>query len=262
MANEQANFPKISVSFNWGAATDKGRSREANEDAFAVDAEAGLFLVSDGMGGHRGGELASNIVAEDLPVMIETGLVKIRSYSTQAIRSFLKKTVVIQSKHVKLEGTSETGFKDMGSTVVVLLIAGDRAYIANAGDSRVYRYRGGKFAQVSKDQSVVSELLDKGKIDQEQAENHPALGEITYYIGMEEKIKPFVRSFVLKKDDRLLLCSDGLTDMVEDKDIASVLHEQGDPQAACDELVKKANAAGGHDNITLVIVDITRQTTA
>jgi len=260
MGNEQAGLPKKSVLFNWGAATDKGRSRETNEDAFAVDAEAGLFLVSDGMGGHRGGELASNIVAEDLPVMIETGLVKLRSYSTRAIRSFLKKIVAMQSRHVKLEGTSETGFEDMGSTVALLLVADDRAYVANAGDSRVYKYRNGKLAQVSKDQSVVSELLDKGKIDQEQAENHPALGEITHYIGMEEKIKPFVRSFALQKDDRLLLCSDGLTDMIEDKDIERVIREQGDPQAACDELVKKANAAGGYDNITLIIVDITRQT--
>ncbi len=240
---------------HWGAASDVGKVREENEDSLVSEAELGLFLVSDGMGGHRGGALASKIVAEDLPVMIETRLAKLRGHSVRAIRAMLKRTIVEQNRQLQMEGTSEAGYKGMGATVVLALLRNGRAYVANMGDSRLYLFRKGRLSQRSRDHSVVSGLLRRGKIDAEEAANHDAQGQITHYVGMEEEGWPCVRSFMLKEADRLLLCTDGLTDVISDKAIAKILKEQADPQAACEALVRAANTAGGYDNVTTIIVD-------
>jgi serine/threonine protein phosphatase PrpC len=137
---------------------------------------------------------------------------------------------------------------------LALLLDG-RAYIANVGDSRIYRLRRGRLRQLSQDHSVVAELLDQGRIQPDDVNDHEAQGEITRYVGMEERAHPYVRSFLLKAGDRLLLCTDGLTDLVSDKDIVRIMGGESDCQAACDALVAAANAAGGTDNATAVIVD-------
>jgi serine/threonine protein phosphatase PrpC len=190
-----------------------------------------------------------------LPVMIEVRLDKLRVGSPAAIRSLFKKAIREQSRQLNLEGTSETGFKDMGATLVVALLKNNRAYIANLGDSRIYRFRNRRLVQLTKDHSVVSELLDKGRIKPEEAQNHEAQGEITHYVGMEDKARPHIRSFQLKNGDRLLLCTDGLTDSIDDKTIAAILAKKQQCKEACQALVDAANDAGGHDNITVVIAD-------
>lgn len=255
MEKEIENILSTTLPLRCAGLSHIGKVREENEDTFLMDPELGLFIVSDGMGGHRGGELASNIVTEDLPVMIEVGLDKLKVGTPAAIRNLFKKSIREQSRQLNLEGTSETGFKDMGATLVVVLLRKGRAYIANLGDSRIYRFRKGRLVQLTKDHSVVSELLDKGKIKPEEAENHEARGEITHYVGMEDKAGPYIRSFQLKKGDRLLLCTDGLTDSIDDKAIAAILAGKQQCKEACQALVDVANAAGGHDNITVVIVD-------
>jgi len=255
MTDEPGNKVKSPFPFCWAAASDKGKVREENQDVYLVEPELGLFLVSDGMGGHRGGGLASKIVAEDLPPMIESWLDQLKTRSTTRVRSLLKKALAEQSRQVRMEGTSENGYRDMGATVAMALLVNERAYIANVGDSRMYRFRGGKLRQVTKDHSVVSELLDEGRIEPEEAEEHDAQGQITRYIGMGKKALPYVRSFLLKGGDRLLLCTDGLTDSVADEAIAAILGQDCDCRAVCEALVKGANAAGGTDNITVVVAD-------
>lgn len=255
MEKDPVDALSASLPFRCAGLSHIGKVREENEDTFIMDPELGLFVVSDGMGGHQGGELASNIVTEDLPVMIEVRLDKIKVGSPATIRSLFKKAIVEQSRQLHMEGTSETGYKDMGATLVVAMIRNNRAYIANLGDSRIYRFRNRRLLQLTKDHSVVSELLDKGKIKPEEAENHEAQGEITHYIGMEDKVRPYIRSFLLKKGDRLLLCTDGLTDEIDDKAIAAILAGKQDCNQTCKALVDAANTAGGHDNITVVIVD-------
>ncbi len=255
MAKEPANTTAESFSFRWAAASDIGKVRDENQDSFLVEPEVGLFLVSDGIGGHRGGALASKIVAEDLPVMIENRLGELKSSSPRAVRSLFKKTIVEQSRQLQMEAESETGYKGMGATLVLALLRDGRAYIANLGDSRIYRLRNNRFVQLTKDHSVVSELLSRGRIGLAEAQSHVAAGQITHYVGMEEKVTPFIRAFALKEGDRLLLCTDGLTDMVNDKSTAAILTSEPDCRAACDALIAAANAAGGHDNITVVIVD-------
>lgn len=244
-----------SLPFRWASASDTGKVRQENEDSLLVEPEIGLFLVSDGMGGHRGGALASKIVSEDLPVMIENGLNEISSSDARTVRSLFKRAIIEQSRQLQMEAESETGYKGMGTTLALALLKDGRAYIANLGDSRIYRLRNKKFLQLTKDHSAVSELLDKGKIDFTEARNHPDAGQITHYVGMEEKAVPFIRGFALKKDDRLLLCTDGLTDMLDDKSIAEILTSEHVCKTACVSLITSANTAGGCDNITVVVVD-------
>ena len=261
MTCESTTVPVEHYPFRWGAASDKGKVRPENEDSFIVEPEAGLFLVADGIGGHRGGRLAADIVAEDLPVMIENKLGEMRSSRPGPVRILLKRTISEQNRQLVMEGASETGYKEMGTTLVTVLLRGGRAYVANLGDSRMYRYRKGRLTQFSKDHSVVSELVSQGKLKPEEAMNHAAANQITHYVGMEaEQVSPHVRSFALKKGDRLLLCTDGLTGTIENGRIAAILESRTDCQVACEALVGAANAAGGHDNITVVVIDWTGRT--
>jgi serine/threonine protein phosphatase PrpC len=241
--------------FCWGAETHIGMERQENQDRFFADPEPSLFLVSDGMGGHRGGALASGIVAEDLPVMIENALDRLKVGTPRTVRSLLERMIAEQSKQLQLEGTSKTGYKDMGATLVVALLRKGRCFVANIGDSRAYLLRNGRMVQLTHDHSVVSELIEKGRIEPEKAANHDALGQITRYIGMEEKAHSYICSFTLKKGDRLLLCTDGLTDMLDDVKIAAILTAETDPQATCESLVAAANKAGGYDNTTTLVID-------
>jgi serine/threonine protein phosphatase PrpC len=247
--------PAPSGPFLWATVTDPGKIRLENEDTFFADPETALFVVSDGMGGHRGGALASGIISEDLPVMIENALDKLKVGTTRTVRSLLKKAIAEQSRQLQLEGTSETGYEDMGATLVIALLRKKRCFVANVGDSRAYRLRAGRFMQLTRDHSVVSELIERGHITPDEAIDHAASGQLTRYIGMEEKVRSHVRSFALEKNDRLLLCTDGLTDMVSDRDIADIMKVEADLQTTCRTLVAAANHAGGHDNVTVLLID-------
>ena len=259
MNNDIEQILTEGLPFRWGAASDVGKVRAVNEDAYVIEPEVGLFVVSDGMGGHKGGALASSIVAEDLSVMIENRLHRLRSDSPRAVRRLFKAVIAEQSRQLWIEGAAgEHGYREMGATVVVLLIRRRRAYTANLGDSRIYRFRAGRLRQLTRDHSVISELLAAGDIEPHEVENHEAAGQITHYIGMEEDAEPHVRTFALQKGDRLMLCTDGLTDMLDEKSIAGILATEEVAQTACEKLVKKANNAGGHDNITTLIVDYTK----
>lgn len=243
--------------FRWGVTSHTGKVRPQNEDAFAIEPEAGLFLVSDGMGGHQGGELASEIVTQDLPPAIEIAVADLKNKQPHTIRRVLERWIARQSLEIHQEGHSESGYKGMGATLVLALLINARAYIANLGDSRAYRFRNRRLCQFSEDHSVVAELVAKGRITPEQAESHEAQGVITQYAGMDEHAKSHVRSFALRKQDRILLCTDGLTDLVDEKTIAQTLGEIPDCQACCEALVKRANQAGGHDNVTVLILEWT-----
>jgi serine/threonine protein phosphatase PrpC len=244
-----------SLSFRWGAATDRGKVRERNEDAYVVEPEAGLFVVIDGMGGHRGGHVAAGVVAQDLPPMIENAVDKLKTRNPRSVRRLLRRAIAEQSRHLCWEADSESGYVGMGATLVVVLLLGGRVYAANAGDSRIYRLRRGRLTQLSADHSVVSELLEAGHITPDEAQNHSAQGVVTQYMGMPEGVQPRVRSAALRAGDRFLLCSDGLTDLLDERAIAEILAAQIEPQAACDRLVEAANRAGGTDNITVVVVN-------
>jgi protein phosphatase len=241
--------------FNWAALTDPGCSRDQNEDTFLVEPEIGLFLVSDGMGGHPAGEVASDFVSQNLSVRIETALGSLRSQSPRAIRHLLKHSIRYHNQEVWWEGQNQSGCQNMGATVILCLLRDQRAYVVNLGDSRLYRLRKNRLVQISRDHSVVNELIEAGHLDPNEANQHAASGQITQYMGMKELAHPHLRSFELCPEDRLLLCSDGLTDMLSDKTIKTLLFENQLPQQAVQCLVNEANQAGGDDNITAVVVD-------
>jgi len=243
------------LAFTWAVRSDTGKVRAANEDAWHIEPETGLFIVADGMGGHRGGEVASSFVVNDLSVSIDAGFHRLRSTSPRAIRALIKRSVRHLNEQVRMEGDSEAGFRDMGATVVLVLIHAGRATLANVGDSRLYRLREGTLMQLTRDHSVVEELIQAGKLKPEEADNHPAGGMITQYMGMTMPAQPFIRSFNLTTGDRLLLCTDGLTDMLADEQIRNILLDTSDSDSAVEMLIEQANAAGGVDNITAVLID-------
>lgn len=141
----------------------------------------------------------------------------------------------------------------MGATLALVWFLNQRVYLANVGDSRIYRWRQGRLRQLSRDHSVVAELIEEGQLQPHEAEEHEENGVITRYIGMDERARAWVRSFALQAGDRFLLCTDGLTDMVTEAEMTAVISETQTPQVCCDRLVQMALTAGGYDNVTVLV---------
>jgi protein phosphatase len=240
----------------WGM-SDKGRVRENNEDNLFYDEKQGLFIVSDGMGGHQAGEVASRIVVSVLPPMIEklAAGIKESTQSKEPYQRVLRDAILQLSQDLRDESKGQAGLQGMGATVVVVWVLDQRAHMAYMGDSRIYLLRKGRLTQVSNDHSVVALLLRHRQITEEEAKDHPARGRLSRYVGMEGDTFSDQRTIVMFEGDRLLLCSDGLTGMVSDDHIEKVLREYQDPDKACKVLIRMANEAGGKDNITAIIIN-------
>jgi PPM family protein phosphatase len=236
------------------ALTHPGLAREHNEDAYAIVPEQDLYIVSDGMGGHAGGETASSIVVEALPRLLGER-VGPGPVSEADLHERLRTTLLELSRTVRTEAVRRVGLSGMGATVVLALVRGDRVTVAHMGDSRAYRHRAGELLQLTEDHSVVGILLRRGEIRPEDVDGHPARGRITRFIGMGEQVDPDVATFELVPGDRLLLCSDGLAGVVQDDVIAAVLSRREAPADACSRLVDAALAAGGPDNVTVLVAE-------
>ena len=255
MKNESLCISLTEPSLSWGAASDIGKIRDENQDAYLVDSELGLFLVSDGIGGHQGGALASKIVTEVLPTLVRDKLTVVVDWDSPTFKSILKETILELSRHMRTEAAAQAEFGGMGATLVTALLHGSRCFIANMGDSRAYLFRRGRLSQLTEDHSIVGLLLRVGLITPARAKSHPARGQLTRSIGMRRDVHAYVSALDLEEGDRLLLCSDGLTGMIDDEQIAGLLQDHTDPQIACHALVDAANAAGGNDNVTAVMID-------
>lgn len=238
----------------WAARTNTGKVRTRNEDAFYVEPEIHLFMVSDGMGGHRGGREASSMIAMDFPSRVETALARLKKKSVNGVKSILRKTIHEQNRHVELEGKSETGYEGMGATIVSGLLIRNRFFIVNVGDSRAYLLRRGTLKQITTDMTVATELVREGKLEPELAQDHHTSNLLVNYVGMPEEPEIHIHTFTPRKDDLLLLCSDGLTDMVADEEIRQILEGEWPLEDKCRRLVEKANRNGGYDNITVLAI--------
>jgi len=239
--------------------THVGRVRQNNEDNLFVDEKRGLFIVSDGMGGHQAGEVASNAVVTVLPPMIEQLAARIETPSKEAFEQVLRDAILELSQRLRDESKGQAGLQGMGATVVVVWLQGQRAHMAYMGDSRIYLFRDKLLTQLTQDHSVIALLLRHKEITEEEAKQHPARGRLSRYVGMEGDTFSDLHSVSLFPGDRLLLCSDGLTGMVSHSEINQVLMSCPDPEAACNELVDMANKAGGKDNITALIINFDQQ---
>jgi protein phosphatase len=244
-----------SLPMRFGAATNVGQVRRNNEDAWFADAEAGLFVVADGMGGQQAGELAAKMVVEALPKLLAHRLARLFRPRPRALRYWLPKVLSQLSLAVWQAAQCHLKLRGMGSTVVLALVRDGRVHVAHLGDSRAYFLRHGAMLRLTDDHSVVAVLLRAGIITPEEALLHPARGAITRFIGMEQPAEPDVCTLEPHGGDRLLLCSDGLNGMLSDQEIADLLAAHDDPQRAAEALVTAANAAGGFDNVTALVVN-------
>ena len=238
------------------ALTDTGKLRPHNEDSFCLQAERGIFLVSDGMGGQNAGAVASQLVVDRLPQMIAERVDPISARRTKTITLALRDAMVDLSQQVREQGVSRPDLNGMGATLVLGYLRKSRLYVANMGDSRAYLYRNRKLEQLTEDHSVVGIMVQDGEITAEEAKTHPARGTVSRYIGMEGVVYPDVKSMKIREGDKLLLCSDGLWGMVSDEVISETLSRENDPMQASQSLVNAANEAGGRDNITVLIADL------
>jgi len=244
------------VELQYGVATDVGLVREANEDSLL--AQPPVFVVADGMGGHDGGEIASRIVVEEFAQLAERGYDPRGGPDAvlETLRSCQRRLNEYAAGHRGSDGGPWHG----GTTAVVALLVstddGPAWLLTNLGDSRIYRVAGGALLRVSNDHSVVQELVDAGRISEEQARVHPERHIVTRALGGPDPLDPDFFVVALGEAGRILLCSDGVTDLIRDAEIAAVLGDNPDPRDAADRVVAAAMAAGGIDNATAVVVDV------
>lgn len=238
-----------------GYATDTGRVRKQNEDCVHVDLQSGLFIVSDGMGGGHSGALASEIVVKLLPPMVHGRMARLKKRSAGKIRDLLQNALMDLNRSIRQKMAVQGSLKGMGATVVMTKLHKQWAHLAHMGDSRAYLFHNGLLRLLTEDHSIVGILLRHGEISQEEARIHPARGRLSRFIGLDGEVYPDVQTLTLRKGDRLLLCTDGLTGMISDKEIAAILEDSPGAQEACQEMIRAANTAGGEDNITVVVVN-------
>lgn len=226
--------------------TDRGRMRRANEDFFVMRPEAGAFVVCDGMGGAAAGETASHMAAETAA----TALAK-RKPGSAAIREAVR----LANSAVYERARQDRRLEGMGTTLVALSVSGNTAWVGHVGDSRCYRWRGGTLERLTQDHSLVEEQIRIGRMTREQARRSPMQNVITRAVGTRAEVVADVQELPLQRDDLFLIASDGLTRELTDVEIGGILGGAGsDLQTVCAALIAAANAAGGRDNITCVLV--------
>ena len=227
--------------------SDRGRVRAHNEDAVFCDPHRGLAILADGMGGYNAGEVASTMA---------TGFLADRLLG-QACDSELRDSIDEANAEIYFAAQSEPGFSGMGTTLVVAWFNNDMLTTAHIGDSRLYRLRGDCLERLTRDHSLLQEQLDSGIISAHEARFHPDRHLITRALGVDLAVDSEIQEFPVQAGDTYLLCSDGLSDMVDDQEIAKVLHRRRHkPAVAADELVRVANESGGRDNVSVIVVKV------
>jgi protein phosphatase len=234
-----------------------GLVRVSNQDAFTANDQFGLWAVADGMGGHVGGAIAAQVAIASVKARAESLVELLRQ--GQCTPTELLTNLVIHAHAAILErAQSEPRLKGMGTTIVLLFISpqeNSTAHIAHLGDSRAYRFRSGVLTALTRDHTLIEQYLVHGILTEEAARLHPDRHVLTRALGMASPVSPTVTSISLHREDLLVLCSDGLTKMLEDDDIRAICDEgRGDPLRICDRLIVEALRRGGEDNVTVVVV--------
>lgn len=237
--------------------TTPGRIRQHNEDAWQIRAlKSGhlLFVVSDGVGGHAAGEIASRIVVETLPVLLDARIRRTTDIDSQ--KRVMRESLVALSLQVVDQTRRMPGAAGMAATVVCGLVADGMLVIGHMGDSRCYRLRDGTLKRLTRDHTLVQMLLSLGEIAVDQVCGHPAAGTLTQAVGMAQEPLPDIAAMALNPGDILLFCSDGLHRMIDDETIATFLASRQHPTDIGEMLLSSALEAGGRDNITVIVVRI------
>ena len=232
--------------------TDIGKKRKLNQDfVFASDEPVGnlpnVYIVADGMGGHNAGDYASKCT-------VETVVREIRGCFEKSPIRILSKAIRVTNDQIRMRAREDSSLYGMGTTIVVAACLGKYLQVANVGDSRLYIV-GDKIRQITRDHSLVEEMVRMGGIGREEARNHPDKNIITRAIGARDTIEIDFFHEELKSGEIVLRCSDGLTNMLEDEEIEGILKGQGTMEERADRLVEAANQNGGKDNITVIVID-------
>ncbi|HVR02612.1 MAG TPA: Stp1/IreP family PP2C-type Ser/Thr phosphatase [Polyangia bacterium] len=253
------------MELSYWAATDVGRKREVNEDNFLIDKKLSLFIVADGMGGHASGEVASHLAVHEFRNFVEAGRDVVDRYTRDAtsvrpqeILTLMEHAVQTAGHMIYERGKAEPEKRGMGTTTSALLIAGDRGFIAHVGDSRVYMVRAGQVVQLTEDHSLINELIRRGRITKENLDDSPYKAyknAVTRAVGVYENVQGDTLDFELLPGDQFLLCSDGLHAYLTEQQILDFL-KTDDLEHLPQRLVEHANAGGGHDNITAIVVRV------
>lgn len=244
----------------YSAATDVGKKRAINEDAYLVDEQLNLFMVCDGMGGHAAGEVASAMAIEVVTDAIKKAASRIRTLAggvgaeRAELRKLLKAAVQMAGLQIYRRGKAEKEYRGMGTTLTLLLVAGPRAFVAHVGDSRLYLYRNGEPHLITSDHSLVNEMIRAGRIEPEEATKVPFTNALTRAVGVYPNVEVDTLELDLLPKDTFLICSDGLSQYLDGKKL-----REGFEQESADRsqwFVDYANDVGGHDNITCVVVEV------
>lgn len=237
--------------------TETGHVRASNQDALALLNDCGVWIVADGMGGQPAGDLAAQTAVAVATQRARERAAWLREHPSAAVE-FVADLVTSANQRIHDVMLAKPSLKGMGTTLIVLAIMSAPmpvAHIAHLGDSRAYLYRAGQLKQLTRDHTLVETFVQRGLIDAATALTHPERHILTKALGISVEMKPELTSTPVTPDDLILLCSDGLTKMLEDAAIASVLSRvNGDPHQACHDLIEQALNRGGEDNVTVIVV--------
>lgn len=243
--------------------SDVGKRRPHNEDSTLSDSHEGLVILADGMGGYKAGEVASAIAVSSAHHEILNGLAKIQrgqidENSGLSLESeVIKKSIILVNSEIYNTAQTDQQCQGMGTTIIVVLFHNNKCTIGHVGDSRVYRKRGESFAQITKDHSLIQELIDRGLYSPEEAVKHAPKNLVTRAMGIDSKVEVDIGEENVQPGDIYMLCSDGLNDMVVDEEIHLTLSkDSANLVQAADELVRLANSKGGKDNISIILVKV------
>jgi len=236
----------------FGASSDIGLVRTINQDSFYIPESTSLplFMVADGMGGHNAGEIASVMAIDKIREwMVEnsTDLTTIRK-----IRRAVAKSVEYANRHIYNHSKTIEGCKGMGTTLTMLYVLEDKIVVGHVGDSRAYMITSNEMSQITQDHSLVQQLLVEGRITKSEAKLHPQRNVITRAVGTSNEIEVDVMAVDIKKEDVVILCSDGLTNMVSEDELKALFMDEADIQKACEKAIEGAKQKGGSDNITVL----------
>lgn len=237
-----------------GYLTDKGRRRTQNEDAILVLEDKGIFILADGVGGNMSGEIASQSSVDTLEKFVQCNPPEFL-VGRKEIFNYLRNAVKYVNQYILQLSTTNPDYVGMATTLIFAYLKGNTMYIANIGDSRVYLVHDGAINQITEDHTYVNDLLKMGAITEEEAKKHNRKNIITRAIGENACNDPDCFSFELSEDDKVLICSDGLYDEVNEKAILTNMLKAEDPGECAEELVNMANDHGGNDNISVICID-------
>lgn len=256
-----SNEPFLLNSF---ALSDPGRIRTLNEDAFAIDDHYAFALVADGMGGHNAGEVASRMAADFLKARLEDKIRHFRKGAKQPKPAqFAEQLIAEANRAICSAAKAQSDYRGMGTTLALAMLAGDSVSLLHIGDSRIYRLRNGRLEQMTRDDSLLADQIELGLIDESDADASHNRHFVTGALGQNLRPKIHAREVPAEDGDIFLLCTDGLTDLVDDSDIELIIDKlKTNLPMVAQHLVQLANDLGGSDNITVVLARVAKQTEA